>query len=373
MVNCWFYCCYFLKNCKKLYVILYFLYEHSRDFTLRQDRFHFKLQIFHLPPQWLCNRIPEQNARKQSDVHLSCCNTHSTPFADFTSNSVLGTEFAFCFLSPCRFQHPHHRHFHRFSLYCKLVLSLHFRGHRSHLHDSIADYFSLDIPSINVNLDSLLDEFRVAPCRSFFAAVSSPEGESVSEEEGQSTTIWPLSPPSSMPDSPRTHPLLLRPNWNPTLDKPSVTDTTWETHDKTPTTQQVPLKKSNRMDFVQIATGGTWSFVFWFLFLAERFCLFNFVVVLVSFDWDVFISALSELQLKYNAHRERSADFKGTSYTLSCWRLWTETHPHGMRVGRLRFPYRVHAMLFIDDLVAYSMFKSNFAMLWSSFFLSQSL
>ncbi|TRY53678.1 hypothetical protein DNTS_012927 [Danionella cerebrum] len=49
--------------------------------------------------------------------------------------------------------------------------------------------FSLEIPSINVNLDSLLDEFRVVPCRSSFTAVSSPEGESVSEEEGQSTTL----------------------------------------------------------------------------------------------------------------------------------------------------------------------------------------
>nr|XP_055043180.1 rho GTPase-activating protein 44 isoform X3 [Misgurnus anguillicaudatus] len=51
------------------------------------------------------------------------------------------------------------------------------------------DFFSLEIPSINVNLDSLLDEFRVVPCRSSFATVSSPEGESVSEEEGQSTTL----------------------------------------------------------------------------------------------------------------------------------------------------------------------------------------
>uniref|UniRef100_A0A8C1JLT9 Rho GTPase-activating protein 44 n=1 Tax=Cyprinus carpio TaxID=7962 RepID=A0A8C1JLT9_CYPCA len=54
---------------------------------------------------------------------------------------------------------------------------------------STADFFSLEIPSINVNLDSLLDEFRVVPCRSSLAAVSSPEGESVSEEEGQSTTL----------------------------------------------------------------------------------------------------------------------------------------------------------------------------------------
>lgn len=71
------------------------------------------------------------------------------------------------------------------------------------------------------------------------------------------------------------------------------------------------------MDFVQIATEGTWSFVLRFLFLSERFCLFRFVVVLlVSFDWDVFliiISALSELQLQYNAHREQSEEFKGTS------------------------------------------------------------
>ncbi|XP_016146367.1 rho GTPase-activating protein 44 isoform X5 [Sinocyclocheilus grahami] len=48
---------------------------------------------------------------------------------------------------------------------------------------STADFFSLEIPSINVNLDSLLDEFRVVPCRSSFAAVSSPE------EDGQSTTL----------------------------------------------------------------------------------------------------------------------------------------------------------------------------------------
>lgn len=76
--------------------------------------------------------------------------------------------------------------------------------------------------------------------------------------------------------------------------------------------------KSNRMDFVQIAAKGTWSFVLQFLFLSERFCLFRFVVVLlVLFDWDVFfiiiISALSELQLQYDAHREQSTDFNGTS------------------------------------------------------------
>ncbi|XP_051572505.1 rho GTPase-activating protein 44-like isoform X10 [Myxocyprinus asiaticus] len=52
---------------------------------------------------------------------------------------------------------------------------------------STADLFSLEIPSINVNLDSLLDEFRVVPCR--FSTLSSPDGDSVSEEEGQSTTL----------------------------------------------------------------------------------------------------------------------------------------------------------------------------------------
>lgn len=53
-----------------------------------------------------------------------------------------------------------------------------------------ADLFSLEIPSINVNLDSLLDEFRVGvPCRSSLAMADSPEGERVIEEESQSTTL----------------------------------------------------------------------------------------------------------------------------------------------------------------------------------------
>ncbi|XP_060748742.1 rho GTPase-activating protein 44 isoform X10 [Tachysurus vachellii] len=52
------------------------------------------------------------------------------------------------------------------------------------------DLFSLEIPSINVNLDSLLDEFRVGvPCRSSLAMADSPEGEHVIEEEAQSTTL----------------------------------------------------------------------------------------------------------------------------------------------------------------------------------------
>ncbi|XP_060748739.1 rho GTPase-activating protein 44 isoform X7 [Tachysurus vachellii] len=55
---------------------------------------------------------------------------------------------------------------------------------------STADLFSLEIPSINVNLDSLLDEFRVGvPCRSSLAMADSPEGEHVIEEEAQSTTL----------------------------------------------------------------------------------------------------------------------------------------------------------------------------------------
>ncbi|XP_055043239.2 rho GTPase-activating protein 44 isoform X8 [Misgurnus anguillicaudatus] len=62
-------------------------------------------------------------------------------------------------------------------------------GQSGGMSDQSTDFFSLEIPSINVNLDSLLDEFRVVPCRSSFATASSPEGESVSEEEGQSTTL----------------------------------------------------------------------------------------------------------------------------------------------------------------------------------------
>ncbi|KAF7698072.1 hypothetical protein HF521_004582 [Silurus meridionalis] len=55
---------------------------------------------------------------------------------------------------------------------------------------STADLFSLEIPSINVNLDSLLDEFRVGvPCRSSLAVADSPEGERMIEEESQSTTL----------------------------------------------------------------------------------------------------------------------------------------------------------------------------------------
>ncbi|RXN03958.1 rho GTPase-activating 44-like isoform X1 [Labeo rohita] len=137
-----------------------------------------------------CDRIPVQNARKQSDVPLSCCKTHSTPFADFASNSGLETEIAFCFLSPCVVFNILIIAISIVSL-CTVNLSCCFTFVAIALisHDTIADLFSLEIPSINVNLDSLLDEFRVVPCRSSFAAVSSPEGESVSEEEGQSTTL----------------------------------------------------------------------------------------------------------------------------------------------------------------------------------------
>lgn len=60
-------------------------------------------------------------------------------------------------------------------------------------------------------------------------------------------------------------------------------------------------------------------------------------MLLDLFDWDVFISALSELQLQYSAHREQSAHSKGTSYSLSRLRLQTEMHPHGLRVGESLF------------------------------------
>ncbi|XP_063042424.1 rho GTPase-activating protein 44 isoform X2 [Engraulis encrasicolus] len=54
---------------------------------------------------------------------------------------------------------------------------------------STADFFSLEIPSINVNLDSILDEFRVTPCRGSLRVLESPDEEATSEEEGQSTTL----------------------------------------------------------------------------------------------------------------------------------------------------------------------------------------
>ncbi|XP_058269693.1 rho GTPase-activating protein 44 isoform X8 [Hemibagrus wyckioides] len=63
-------------------------------------------------------------------------------------------------------------------------------GQSGAMSDQSTDLFSLEIPSINVNLDSLLDEFRVgAPCRSSLAMADSPEGEHVIEEEAQSTTL----------------------------------------------------------------------------------------------------------------------------------------------------------------------------------------
>ncbi|KAJ0001327.1 hypothetical protein NQD34_006347 [Periophthalmus magnuspinnatus] len=48
------------------------------------------------------------------------------------------------------------------------------------------DIFNYEIPSINVNLDSLIDEFSGAPCRRSMAVTDSPEGD---EEEPQSTTL----------------------------------------------------------------------------------------------------------------------------------------------------------------------------------------
>ncbi|XP_076852883.1 LOW QUALITY PROTEIN: rho GTPase-activating protein 44 [Brachyhypopomus gauderio] len=52
------------------------------------------------------------------------------------------------------------------------------------------DLFSLEIPSINVNLDSLLDEFRVGvPCRISRPLSDSPEREPATDEEAQSSTL----------------------------------------------------------------------------------------------------------------------------------------------------------------------------------------
>ncbi|XP_007556348.1 rho GTPase-activating protein 44 isoform X3 [Poecilia formosa] len=51
------------------------------------------------------------------------------------------------------------------------------------------DIFNYEIPSINVNLDSLIDEFSGAPCRRSLAVIDSPEGDAVPEEEPQSTIL----------------------------------------------------------------------------------------------------------------------------------------------------------------------------------------
>ncbi|XP_077939820.1 rho GTPase-activating protein 44 isoform X8 [Gasterosteus aculeatus] len=51
------------------------------------------------------------------------------------------------------------------------------------------DIFNYEIPSFNVNLDSLIDEFSGAPCRRSVAVTDSPEGDAVPEEEPQSTTL----------------------------------------------------------------------------------------------------------------------------------------------------------------------------------------
>ncbi|XP_035852619.1 rho GTPase-activating protein 44 isoform X5 [Sander lucioperca] len=51
------------------------------------------------------------------------------------------------------------------------------------------DIFNYEIPSINVNLDCLIDEFSGAPCRRSVALTDYPEGDVVPEEEPQSTTL----------------------------------------------------------------------------------------------------------------------------------------------------------------------------------------
>ena len=70
-----------------------------------------------------------------------------------------------------------------------------FSAHHTHLsrHRSPLDIFNYEIPSINVNLDSLIDEFSGAPCRRSVAVTDSPEGDAVPEEEPQSTTLWPMT------------------------------------------------------------------------------------------------------------------------------------------------------------------------------------
>ncbi|XP_034045602.1 rho GTPase-activating protein 44 isoform X6 [Thalassophryne amazonica] len=57
------------------------------------------------------------------------------------------------------------------------------------MSDQSTDIFNYEIPSINVNLDSLIDEFSAAPCRSSRTLTDSPEGDAVLEEEPQSTIL----------------------------------------------------------------------------------------------------------------------------------------------------------------------------------------
>nr|XP_020466144.1 rho GTPase-activating protein 44-like isoform X6 [Monopterus albus] len=62
-------------------------------------------------------------------------------------------------------------------------------GQSGGMCDQSTDIFNYEIPSINVNLDSLIDEFSGAPCRRSLAVTDSPEGDAVPEEEPQSTTL----------------------------------------------------------------------------------------------------------------------------------------------------------------------------------------
>ncbi|GAA6218218.1 rho GTPase-activating protein 44-like isoform X4 [Lates japonicus] len=63
-------------------------------------------------------------------------------------------------------------------------------GQSGGMSDQSTDIFNYEIPSINVNLDSLIDEFSGAPCRRSLAVTDSPEGDAVpAEEEPQSTTL----------------------------------------------------------------------------------------------------------------------------------------------------------------------------------------
>ncbi|XP_005745479.1 rho GTPase-activating protein 44 isoform X4 [Pundamilia nyererei] len=61
-------------------------------------------------------------------------------------------------------------------------------GQSGGMSDQSTDIFNYEIPSINVNLDSLIDEFSGAPCRRSMA-VTDPEGDGVPEEDPQSTTL----------------------------------------------------------------------------------------------------------------------------------------------------------------------------------------
>lgn len=87
------------------------------------------------------------------------------------------TKFPFCFIPflhtiitirpPPLHASLHHHH--------TIIITSHLCRHANPLTMPSLDYFNYEIPSINVNLDSLIDEFSgAAPCRRYGAVTHSP-------------------------------------------------------------------------------------------------------------------------------------------------------------------------------------------------------